>query len=190
LANRPLGLWSMVMVKNSYLCLASLLTLSACHTPPPRPWLRYELDGGTDWSPLGAGKFGGTIHGASVSIDVYSPDTRVLVLVENTSDQAVTFGVGPDAGGSKGKIGEVLLRQIDSPAEGGPDMRSYVSMQPLSIDAGWRATFYLDRPLGRDVQLGQYFVLGVECESAAGDRVRRVLPLMGRISGTVPVGSK
>ena len=69
-------------------------------------------------------------------------------------------------------------------------MRPYVSMQPLSIDAGWRATFYLDRPLGRDVQLGQYFVLGVECESAAGDRVRRVLPLMGRISGTVPVGSK
>ena len=178
------------MVKNSCLYLASLLTFAACHTPPPRPWLRYELSGGTEWSPLGPGKFGGTIHGASISIDVYSPDTRVLVLVENTGDQPIKFGVGPEAGGSKDAIGEVLLRQINSPAEGGPDMQPYVSLPSLSIDAGWRATFYLDRPLGRDVKLGQYFVLGAECESATGDRVRRGLPLMGTMSGTVPVNPK
>lgn len=178
------------MVQNSCLCLASLLTLAACHTPPPRPWLRYELDGGTEWSPLGAGKFGGTIHGASVSIDVYNPDTRILVLVENTSDQPIKFRVGPEAGASKDAMGEMLLREIDGAAAGGPPMQPYVSMQPLTIDSGWRATFYLDQPLGRDVKLGQYFVLGTECENAAGDRVHRVLPLMGQMGGTIPVKPK
>ena len=187
MASRALGLCSLVMVKNSCLCLASLATLVACHTPPPRPWLRYELDGGTKWSPLGAGKFGGTIHGANISIDVYNPDTRILVVVENPSEQPIQFRVGPEAGASKDSMGEVLLRQIDGPAAGGPDMQPYVSMQPLTIDSGWRATFYLDRPLGRDVKLGQYFVLGVECQSVAGERVRRVLPLMGKMGGTVPV---
>lgn len=178
------------MVKNSCLCLVSLLTFAACHTPLPRPWLRYELDGGTEWSPLGAGKFSGTIHGASISIDVYDPDTRILVLVENTGNQSLKFRVGPEAGGSKDAMGEVLLRQINGPADGGPDMQPYVLMQPLTIDSGWRATFYLDRPLGRDVQLGQYFVLGTECESAAGDRVRYVLPLMGKMGGAVPAKPK
>lgn len=190
MASRPLALSSFEMVQNSYLCLASLLTLAACQTPPPRPWLRYELAGGTEWSPLGAGKFGGAVHGASVSIDVFDPDTRILVLVENTGDQSIKFRVGPEAGASKDAMGEVLLRQINGPAEGGPAMQPYVSMQALTIDSGWRATFYLDQPLGRDVKLGQYFVLGVDCENAAGDHVRRVLPLMGKMGGTVPVKPK
>ena len=178
------------MVKISYLCLASLLALAACNTPPPRAWLRYQLDGATEWSQLGAGKLGGAIHGANISVDLYNPDTRVLVVVENNSEQSIKFRVGPEAGAPKDAIGEVLLRQINGPVVGGPDMQPYVSMQSLVIDGGWRATFYLDRPLGRDPQLGQYFVLSTEVENLAGNTVRRVAPLVAKMGGTVPVKPK
>ena len=178
------------MVKNSYMSVASLLLFAACHTPPPRAWLRYELDGRTEWAHMGAGKLGGTIHGASVSVDLYNPDTRVLLVVENPSEQSIKFRVGPEAGAPKDAIGEVLLRQIDGPAVGGPDMQPYVSMQSLVIDSGWRATIYIDRPLGRDPQLGQYFVLSTEVQDLAGETVRRVMPLVAKMGGTVPVKPK
>lgn len=178
------------MAKFSCLCLLGLVSIAACHTPPPRPWLRYELDGGTKWSPLGAGKFGGSVHGANVSIDLFNPETRVLVTVENPTEQAVKVEIGPEAGASKDAMGEVLLRELDGPVAGGPAMQPYVARQPLTVESGWRATFYLDRPLGRDVKLGQYFVLGTVCENASGERVRRLLPLMGKMGGTVPVKPK
>lgn len=182
-----MGLWSIAMVKNRCLCFLSLVTLAACHTPPPRPWLRYELDGKTNWSQQGGGKFRAAIHGANASVDLYSPDTRILVVVENKGEEPVNLALGPESGASKDPIGEVLLREIASPATGGPAMRSYVSMQSLMVDAGWRATFYIDRPLGRDLQLGQYFVFSTEGQNSAGEQVRLVLPLVGKMSGTVPV---
>jgi len=172
------------------LCVLSLALVAACHTPPPRSWMRYELDGKTEWSKLGDGKFGGSCFGADVSIDLYNPDTRIHVVVENTSAEAVEFGIGPEVGGSGGAIGEVLLRQIDGAAEGGPPMQSYSASQPLAVAAGWRATFFLDRPLGRDPKLGQYFVLGAKVEGADGESVRRYLPVVAKLSGTVPVDSQ
>jgi hypothetical protein len=190
LARRLVRLCSSAMVKNSYLCLLSLMALAACQTPPPRAWLRYELDGSTQWSPLGAGKLGGTIQGVNVTIDLFDPDTRILVVVENRGEQSAKFRIGPEAGAPKDAIGEVLLRQIDGPAVGGPPMQPYVAMQPLMIDSGWRATFYLDRPLGNDLQLGQYFVLGTELQGVAGEPVRRFLPLVAKMGGTVPVKPK
>ncbi len=178
------------MVKNRCLCFLGLMALSACHTPPPRPWLRYELDGGTDWSQDGAGKFRATIHGADALVDLYSPDTRILVVVENKGEEDLILALGPESGAPKDPIGEVLLREIASPATGGPAMQSYVSMQPLAVDAGWRATYYIDRPLGRDLQLGQYFVFSTEIQNSAGQLVRKVLPLVGKMSGTVPTQPK
>lgn len=189
LVRATLGLWSVAMVKNRCLCLLGLVTLAACHTPPPRPWLRYELDGGTDWSQQGAGKFRATMHGVNATVDLYSPDTRILVVVENQTEASIKLALGPESGASKDPIGEVLLREIASPVTGGPAMQSYVSMQPLMVDAGWRATFYIDRPLGRDLQLGQYFVFSTEVKNSAGELVRRVLPLVGKMSGTVPIKS-
>lgn len=177
------------MAKTSCLCIAALAMLAACHTPPPRSWMRYELDGRTDWSQLGAGKFGGSHFGANVSIDLYNPDTRVLVVVENSGEHAVQFAIGPVSGGPKDAIGELLLRQMAGPVAGGPPMRGYVSNQVLVIESGWRATFYLDRPLGRDPQLGQYFVLAAEIRGEEAEQaVRRYLPVVAKLGGTIPVG--
>lgn len=175
------------MVKTSCLGLVSLMLLAACHTPPPRPWLRYELDGVTEVAQLGAGKFGSSAFGADVSIDLYNPDTRVLVVVDNPSDEALTVRLGPDAGAPQDAIGEVLLRQLSGPAAGGPPMRGYVAMNGCKVEAGWRATFYLDRPLGKDPKLGQYFVFAVEVENQKGERVRRFLPVVAKLGGTVPL---
>lgn len=159
------------------------LLLAACHSPPPRPWLRYELDGTTDWSRLGNGKFGGKLNGAEVTIDLYDQRTRVMAVVENRTDASMTVAIGPDAGVPDGVVGEVLLRQIDGPAAGGPDMAPYLAMKPVALDGGWRATFFLDRPLGREIKLGQYFVLATEVVDADGERRRAQLPVVGKKGG-------
>jgi len=163
-------------------CALALL-LAACQSPPPRPWLRYELDGRTDWSQQGNGKFGGNLLGAEVTIDLYDQKTRILAVVENPTDKSMTVAFGPDAGAPDSVIGEVLLRQLDGPAAGGPDMAPYVAMKPLALDGGWKATFFLDRPLGREVKLGQYFVLATEIVDAEGQRGRAQLPIVGKMGG-------
>lgn|GEM_PF-3129979 len=161
-----------------------VLALVACQSSPPRPWLRYELDGPTDWEQLGGGRFGGNLNGAEVVISLNDPDTRVWVAVENRSEDSLSVSVGPDAGGDDAPAGELLVRQIDGPAAGGPAMTSYTAMEPVALDEGWRATFFLDRPLGRHIKLGQYFVLAVEVEDAAGGKQRAHLPVVGKF-GTV-----
>lgn len=178
------------MAKNHCLLLAALVMTASCYTPPPRRWMRYEQAGPTEWSALGAGKFGGQVFGADVSIDLYNPDTRVLVTVENKSDATVTFAIGPEGAAPKAAIGEVLLREIDGAASGGPPMQSYAAKQDLAVEAGWRATFFLDRPLGRDPKLGQYFVLGSVVQGGEDERVRRYLPIVAELRGTVPVKPK
>ncbi|MCK5942844.1 MAG: hypothetical protein KAI24_12785 [Planctomycetes bacterium] len=173
------------MVKSFRMVAAAALALllAACHSPPPRPWLRYELDGTTDWGQLGNGRFGGSLLGAEVTIELYDQTTRVLAVVENRGEQSFSVAIGPDAGAPEGVVGEVLMRQIDGPPAGGPGMVPYVAMKPVTVDGGWRATFYLDRPLGREIKLGQYFVLATEVTAADGSRKRALLPIVGKMGG-------
>jgi hypothetical protein len=173
----------MVMFFRTGVASALALLLTACHSPPPRPWLRYELDGTSDWSQLGNGKFGGSLNGAEVTIDLYDQRTRVLAVVENRTEASMTVALGPDAGAPDSVVGEVLLRQIDGPAAGGPDMAPYIAMKPVTLDGGWRATFFLDRPLGREIKLGQYFVLATEVVTADGEPRRAQLPIVGKMGG-------
>ena len=164
--------------------LACLLGLAACHTPPPRPWLRYEQDGPTQWGTNASGLYAGRMHGAEVTIDVGKKQTRVEVVVANPTAAPVEFRIGPDGGQPRTAIGEVLLRRPGEPA-GSAGMQPYRAQQPLVVDAGWQATFYLDTPLGRDPVLGQYFVLSVEASDAAGTKERRTLPLRAVNAGTM-----
>jgi len=162
---------------------ALALLLASCQSPPPRPWLRYELDGPTELRQVRTGCFAGDVGGVEVSLDLHDQRTRLLATVENRGEGAVTVALGPDAGAPDSAIGEVLLRQVDGPASGGPDMRPYAAMAPQALDGGWRATFYLDRPLGRDIKLGQYFVFAVEVTDASGAKARARLPVVGKMGG-------
>ena len=62
----------------------------------------------------------------------------------------------------------------------------YNGMQPIVVEGGWRGTFYLDMPLGREPVAGQYFVFAVEARDAAGKAERRTLPLIAKNAGTMP----
>lgn len=163
------------------LCLA---VLSGCNTPPPTPWLRYEVAGDTEWADLGPGRYGGSLEGVDVEIDLRHPDTNMLVTVANPTDAEVIVQIGASAGGADGPLGDVLLRRIEPVEAGGPDMMPCVGMQKVAVPAGWRATYYLDRPLGRPMKLGQFFVFETRVTPAEGGPRSHRLPVLARQSGT------
>lgn len=173
----------MVAIRHNVALCALPLLFAACHSAPPSPWLRYELDGQTQLASLGGGRFGGDVHGASVTVSLYDERARIHVVVENRTADSLSVAVGPDAGVPEGAVGEVLLRQLDGPAAGGPDMVGYDAMAPVALDGGWRATFFLDQPLGRDIKLGQYFVFAVEVSDTEGQKQRVQLPVVGKMGG-------
>ncbi|MCB9877334.1 MAG: hypothetical protein H6835_07000 [Planctomycetes bacterium] len=169
--------------------LAVVSLVTACTTPPPEPWLRAELTGRTSLTERGPGSYGGQLCGADVTVDLYEQEVFVKVQVDNHGASPVTVHVGRNGGVNLGTIGQVLLRRLDG-SIGGPDMMPYGSLQPQVVEPGWRATFYIDQPLGREPKLGQYFVMSLEGEPAssgevAGDaRERHLLPLIVRQGGT------
>ena len=171
----------MLLLARACFAVGLALLTTACHSPSPRPWLRYELDGPTDLASLGSGRFEGVVQGAAVSISLADQETRVRAVLENRSDETVAVALGPHAGAPKEVIGEVLLRQLEGPAVGASSMTAYAAMTPVAVEGGWRATFYLDQPVGREIKLGQYFVLAVQVEGAAGSRERVYLPLVAKM---------
>jgi hypothetical protein len=162
----------------------TVLLLAACQTPPPRTWLRYEQEGPTQWATNSSGLYSGRLHGAEVTLDLGKKQTRVLVEVVNDSKAPVELRMGPDGGQPRSAIGEVLLRPLGGPA-GSSGMRPYSAMHPVVVEPGWRGTFHLDSPLGRDPIYGQYFVLAVEARDTAGNNERRTLPLRAVNAGTM-----
>ena len=162
--------------------------MGACAVPP-QPWLRYELVGRTDLQPAGEGAFAGRLHGADFRVDLHRGQTRVQVTVENTATTPVTVALGPDAGQSGKAIGEVLVRELVGGAPG-PDMQPYAAMQPMVVESGHRATFFVDAPLGREPRLGQFLVFVIEARDAAGAVERRTLPIQVVQAGTLPPDAK
>ena len=171
--------------------VVGFLLLAACNTPPPRPWLRFQPAGPTNWTADESGRLTARLHGAGVSIDLNRRETRIEVLVENSGAAPLEVRMGPEASAPRSAIGEVLLRPLGGPAGArGPDMMPYNGMQVVTVEPGWRGVFYLDAPLGRDPVLGQYFVLSVEVRDVAGLWDRRTLPLVAANTGTMPADGR
>lgn len=179
------------MVKNTCVGGVVLLALAACNTPPPQAWLRFQPSGQHNWVAGPNGLWLCRLHGADVQMDLNRTQTRVQVTVTNSSAAPVEIRMGPEASAPQGAIGELLLRQTDVVgASGGPDMAPYTTMQRVTVEAGWRATFYIDSPLGREPVLGQYFVFTVEGRNAAGDVERRSIPLLATNAGNKPLDGR
>ncbi len=180
----------MTTVTRAALLIGGLM-LAACGTPPPRPWLRFQPAGRTNWQMLEAGMLGDRLHGTDVRVNLGKQDTRIEVVAENPTATPVEFRMGPEGASPRVAIGEVLLRPLAAGAPpGGPDMAPYTCMQSVKVAPGWRGTFYLDAPLGRDPKLGQYFVLTVEARDPGGVCERRSLPLEAVNSGTMPADGR
>lgn len=166
----------------------SVALLPGCNTPPPRGWLRYEPSGPHSWRLTPEGQLTVDALGAQVLVDLNRKDTRVEMLVRNTTSVDLAFRAGPTASETPASaIGEVQRKPID-PGRGEEvrDYEPYLSMQEVEVRSGWQTTFYLDSPLGRDPVLGQYFVLVVEARDAGGRRQRHTLPLVATNSGRSP----
>lgn len=175
------------MRKNLLVVGTLSLLFAACKTASPREWVRFHQDGPTDLQLLGEGRYSSRLLGTAVAIDLMRVQTRIEVVVENTSATPIDLRVGPDAAPTSVVIGEALLRAMDGPpGTGTPDPVPYVSQQTIHVEPGFRATFYLDEPLGREVVSGQSFTLLVEARAPAGGVERRALPLRAKLSGTKP----
>jgi hypothetical protein len=164
-----------------------LALLAACNTPAPRPWLVFQPAGKHDWTAGPDGTWVTRLFGADVTLDLHRVGTRVEVTVVNRSAAAVDVCMGPEASSPREAIGEYLLRALDGTGGiGAPPMQPYATMQRVVVDTGWRCTFHLDTPLGRDPVLGTYLVLTVEGRNSAGDVERRSMPLLASNVGTMP----
>lgn len=175
---------------NKFLPSSLVLLLSvACNTPPPKAWLRFEQDGPTNWTVRDAGLYESRAHGADLRLDLHRTQTRIEVVVENASGKPVEIRLGPEAAVARVAIGEVLLRSLDGAAGIGDPRLPYTAMQAVVVENGWRGTFDLDLPLGRETELGsygQYMVLTVEVRNGDGVCERRTLPLVATNAGTMP----
>lgn len=181
----------MAMLKNTWVGGVLLLVLAACNTPPPQPWLRFQPSGRHDWVAGPDGLWLARLHGVDVQLDLNRTQTRIQVTVTNSTTAPLDVRMGPEASSPKGAIGELLLRQIDAAGgTGGPDMVPYNTLQRVVVDAGWRGTFYIDSPLGRDPVLGQFFVFTVEGRNAKGEVERRSIPLLATNAGTKPIDGR
>jgi hypothetical protein len=164
--------------------LLLLVSVAACGTPPPRPWLRFQQDGRTNWNNQDGTNYTARLHGADLRLDLGRRQTRIELLVENSSAAPVEVRIGAEASQREMAVGEVLLRPLTG--VGGPPTKPYATMQPMIVEAGWRGTFFLDSPLGRDPIVGQFFVLTTEVRNQAGEVERRSLPLVATNAGTMP----
>jgi hypothetical protein len=170
----------MSMVRWSVL---ALLIVPACSSPPPRPSLRFQPAGPTAMTAGANGLYVTRVHDVDVTVDLGRAQTRIQVTAENRTGKTATLQVGPDAGQPRLPIGELLLRPLASTNSSGPAIVPYLGMTPVNLEDGWRATFYIDEPLGREPALGQYFVLSVEARVGEGPKERRTMPLIAGTSG-------
>ena len=179
------------MARTALMLVVGGLLLAACNTPPPRPWLRYSVSGRTDLTTDAEGRLCARLLGTAVTIDLSQPQTRILAVVGNPSTRAVEIRLGADAAAPRDAIGEVLLRPLSGPVSASaPDTMAYTNLQPMSIEGGWRGTFYIDTPLGRPVADGQGFVFAIEARDAAGNRERCTVPLKAGFAGTIPADGR
>lgn len=179
------------MVRPGLIAVLGSVLLASCNTPPPRPWIRYRVSGRSDFTTDAQGQLCARLLGTSVTVDLGQPQTRVLAVVANPTTRPIEIRLGADAAAPRDAIGEVLLRPLSGPPPAdAPGTLAYNNLQNVTIQPGWRGTFYVDTPLGRPVVDGQGFVLAVEARDAAGNRDRCAVPLTADLDGTIPADGR
>ena len=165
------------------LCL--LTALPACE-PLPRNserWplgLRFRAEDPSGWVGDANGSLRSTMGSALVVADLSSPESRLVLTVENPSATPLHVRVGPQSGAAKDvAIGEVRLQTREGRRiEGESSYAPFVPRSLVTVDPQCRAVFYIDAPLGRDPRVGDFVVLLVEVGAPDAKPERRLLPLL------------
>lgn len=164
-------------------CLA--FTLTACG-PLPRNserapiGLRYRVEDPTGWSGDRTAWLQTTMGQAPVSVDLQSPESRLVLTVENPTPSPLHVRVGPQSGAAKDvAIGEVRLQTRDGRRiEGETGYAPFVPRSLVTVEPQCRAVFYVDAPLGHEPRVGEFAVLLVEVGEPDAKPERRLLPLV------------
>jgi hypothetical protein len=169
------------MDRRTALLLVVPFVLAACSSGPPKPWLRFVAEDPKGWQKGADGRLTTQVLGASLQADLHARDPRIELQVDNRSGGDVAIRVGPEATQSPtASIGDLRRRPLDQSR--GEDVTKdyvpYVAMQSVELRNGWRASFDLESPLGREPSIGQYLVLVIEVHDAKGAVDRRYLPLV------------
>jgi len=169
------------MDRRTALFLIVPFALAACSSGPPKPWLRFTAEDPKGWEKGADGRLTTEVLGTSLQADLHTLDPRIGLQVDNHSGGDVAIRIGPEATQSPtASIGDLRRRPLDQSR--GEDVTKdyvpYVAMQSVELRNGWRASFELNHPLGREPSIGQYLVLVIEVHDAKGAVDRRYLPLV------------
>lgn len=173
----------------SILGSAAAFALAACmHQPAPRPranvGLRYRLDAPDGWSGDGTQRVTAILAGAVATVDLQSPEARIVLTVENDTAGILRVRLYPQVQSDPtSALGEVRHQRLDGRnIEGSPGYAPFLPSQPVEVAARERVVFYVDCPLLREASIGEYVVLLLEIGDESGKSERRLLPLVASYS--------
>lgn len=170
---------SALPISRAVLILVAAL-LPACESSAPRSNLRLAPVRETGFNREADGRLHADLGGVALFVDFGKQDTRIELTVENRGPKKVDLRAGADGATTTAAIGEVWCRPIGaSHGEDVADAQPYRANEPISLQAGWRAVFFLDSPLGRDIMLGTQMQFTVETRDPdSGLHEHATLPLI------------
>lgn len=160
--------------------LPALLLLTACHSTAPRSWLRFAAASEKGFNREPDGRLRQDLGPVAIYVDLGKKDTRLEVTAENRGKSDVEIKAGADGASTTAAIGEVWRRPIGAGnAEDVPEAVPYRANDAVELRPGWRAVFFLDSPLGRDLVLGQQVMFNIQTrDPATGLHDHITLPLV------------
>ncbi|GAB4148492.1 MAG: hypothetical protein Fur0037_16820 [Planctomycetota bacterium] len=177
-------------MKRWILLSAALLSaaLASCRATSPRSNLRFAAASSKGFAEQPDGRLRADLGQIAFFVDLAARSTRIEVTAENGGKTEAEIRIGADGASRTAAIGEVWRRPIASGrGEDVPDAIPYRANDPLALDSGWRAVFFLDSPTGRDIVLGQQILLLIETRDAAtGLHDHLTLPLVATNAPPVP----
>lgn len=166
--------------------LLVLLPFAACHSTAPQSWLRFAAVSETGFQKEADGRLHQDLGPIAIYVDLGKQDTRLEVTVENRGKGDTELKAGADGASSTAAIGEVWRRPIGAGnGEDVPEAVPYRANDAVELRPSWRAVFFLDSPLGRDLVLGQQVMFHIQTrDPATGLHDHITLPL---VATNVPV---
>lgn len=170
--------------KTLLLCL--LASLAGCRYPATRPGLRFEPTDPSGFTAAADGRLRAGCGPTILWLDLSRREATIELTVENPGSQPVEVRVGAVGANSTAAIGEVLVRPLGpGNREGAKSAVPYLAHQAFALPNACSATFYLDKPLGIDVDIGQFMVFRIDVnDPKTGTKDQRSIQLVATNTGS------
>jgi hypothetical protein len=176
---------AMRRIQSTFFGLSVVLALASCGALPktterPSLGLRYRAVDPVDWTGDRTQWLQTTMAKAPVMVDFLSPQSRLVLTVENPTKEPLQVRVGPQSGAAKGAaIGEVRMqRRGGGRLEGSSGYAPFLPRSLVTVEPECQAVFYIDAPLGHEPRVGEFAVILVEVGPRDAKPERRLLPIV------------